>query len=146
MQYDPFSEIVRRVEEATSQSKKSSPFGSVFPFYAVKTKTNSLPYNIIRSETGFIVEMAVAGFDMKDINVVSSTNWVVISGSNGGPEHAKDTVIHKGIAFRDFEQEFKTIDVIKQVRASIKNGLLTVYIDVVNPATENVHHIKINQE
>lgn len=149
MHVDPFGHFVRRVNEDmkkvanTNQSSWMKPFEQ---FYAVKSKHSNLPYNILRTDTGFLVEMAVAGFDMNDIKITSSLNWVVVSGIRSCDDHGKDDYVHRGIAFRDFSQEFKTVDNIEFVSASLKNGLLSVKIDVTNPKSAKVQTVQINQE
>lgn len=149
MVYDPFDQIVRRINEDFNKASTGKPtwMKPVEQLYAVKSKSSSLPYNIMRTETGFLIEMAVAGFNAESIEVTSSSDWVKIVGKRNNVDvHPNESYVHRGIAYRDFEQEFKTVDTIDFVDATLKDGLLSVTIDVTRPKSTKVQTIKINQE
>lgn len=149
MFYDPLNQIDRRINEAFNKSSTSKPawMKHFDQLYAVKSKSNSLPYNVVRTETGFLIEMAVAGFNAESIEVTSSSDWVKIVGKRNNVDvHPSENYVHRGIAYRDFEQEFKTVDTIDFVDATLKDGLLSITIDVAQPKSTKVQTIKINQE
>ncbi|MCE2509687.1 MAG: Hsp20 family protein [Alphaproteobacteria bacterium] len=91
------------------------------------------PYNIEQlKEDGLRITLAVAGFDVNELNVLIEDNELVIQG-----EHKEEdrVFLHRGIATRKFERRFVLADGIEVVDSSFDNGLL--HIDLVRPSVRN---------
>lgn len=90
-------------------------------------------YNIVQiNPDHFRVEMAVAGFTRDEITIMEQNSSLVVKGAK--LEEETQEFIHRGIAFRDFEREWKLGDHVAVKDAKLENGLLT--IDLVREVPE----------
>lgn len=105
------------------------------------------PYNIEKyGENQYCITMAVAGFSLKDLNIVSQDGLLTISGEvtekgDGGVEY-----LHKGIATRAFEHKFNLSDYMKVEEASLSNGLLRINMVREVPESSKPKMIEIKSE
>lgn len=101
------------------------------------------PYNIVKeSDDNYRITMAVAGFNEKDIEIVSKENQLTVSGRVADRDDQKGvTYLHRGIAERAFERRFQLADHIRVVNATLDNGLLV--IDLVREVPEEMKPRKI---
>ena len=102
-------------------------FESMFDYDTVNV-SNYPPYNIVKTgDNKYDVEVALAGFNKKDISIDVHDGVLTIKG-NGGSEVQDDSVqyIYKGIAKRSFEQKFRLEQYVDVKEAKLSNGLLTV--------------------
>jgi len=91
--------------------------------------TSSFPfYNIVKKgDNKFDIEVALAGYDKKDIVVEYEDNLLHIkSVKETKSDKEKDGVIHQGIAKRYFSKAFTIADDVEIEGAELKNGLLKV--------------------
>jgi molecular chaperone IbpA len=92
--------------------------------------TNYPPYNVIRTgEDTFIVEVAVAGFNEGDITVSLDNRQLTVTGSKQGEQVLNYEYVHRGISSRDFKQSFTLAEHVEVLNATVKNGILTVYLE-----------------
>ena len=99
----------------------------------VNSTTNYPPYNVIQiDENNFEIEIAVAGFDKKDITITADSEHLVIKGQRS-KEDTSEKYIYKGLANRDFEREFKLVDHMQVGEAELTNGMLRVKLTRVIP-------------
>jgi len=93
------------------------------------------PYNIEQiGSTGLRITLAVAGFDMDDLQIVQEDNQLIIRGKQA--EDAPGRVfLHRGIAARQFQRTFVLAEGIEVKNAWLDNGLL--HIDLVRPQPES---------
>jgi molecular chaperone IbpA len=102
---------------------------STFPFYNIVKKGNNK----------FDIEVALAGYDKKDIAVEYADNLLHIKSikekdSNDPLESfTNEAVIHKGIAKRYFSKAFTIADDVEIEGAELKNGLLKVSLKKIVP-------------
>lgn len=97
--------------------------------------TNYPPYNIIRiAETEYAIEVAVAGFNEDELDVEEVDGELVIKGETK-PKAVDHTgnYLHQGIAARNFTRTFALPDNSEVKSASVKNGILTVNVEVFIP-------------
>jgi molecular chaperone IbpA len=101
-----------------------SSLTSTFPFY-----------NIVKKEDNkFDIEVALAGYDKKDISVEYEDNLLHIKSVKGTKsDNEKDGVIHQGIAKRYFSKAFTIADDVEIEGAELKNGLLKVSLKKIIP-------------
>lgn len=90
------------------------------------TSTGYPPYNIIKlNENEYLISLAVAGFTMADLEVTQDGNKLVITGT--APQADPDVeYLHKGIAGRSFEREFRIADHVEVVGAKLELGVLNI--------------------
>ena len=93
---------------------------------------NYPPYNVVREDTRYTIEVAVAGFDETELSIELTNNELVIKGEK--VESKKDTAyLHKGIASRNFNLLFALADIVEVTGASVKNGILSVGLELQVP-------------
>ena len=91
------------------------------------------PYDIEKTgENAYRITLAVAGFTLEELAVAAQPNLLVISGKKADSESGQ--FLHRGIAARSFERQFKLADFVKVVGASLDQGLLM--IDLVREVPE----------
>lgn len=83
------------------------------------------PYNIVNvDENTFQIEVAVAGFADKDLDITLENGVLSITGNK--EEEDTRSFVHKGIAMRNFTRTFRLATHIEVDGAELKNGLLVV--------------------
>jgi len=91
------------------------------------------PYNIRKEgEYNYVIEMALAGFSNKDIEVEITENTLYIRSTKEDVSEA-DSEIYRGIAYRKFERKFTLADSVVVNGAKLENGMLTVDLERVVP-------------
>ena len=96
--------------------------------------SNYPPYNIIKYSTNqYAIELAVAGFDLKEISIGLEGNILTISGEKSNEQKDGSIYLHKGISNRSFKRTLPLGDYIEVKTAVIKNGMLTINLDRVIP-------------
>lgn len=105
------------------------------------TQTNYPPYNIVQEDAeNFCIELAVAGFGKKDIEITKEKTLLTIEGKLD--EDSKDFV-HKGLASRAFKRSFTLADDVEVSGADLKDGILLVKLVRVIPEEDKPVSIKI---
>lgn len=102
------------------------------------------PYNIERvSDDDYRIEMAVAGFAPEELDVQVQENTLTIAGQAAQAEGDR-TYLHRGIAKRAFERNFRLADSIRVSGARFENGLLIVDLVREVPEHKRPRRIEIN--
>ena len=124
-------------------------FGSLFDeddFFRAPT-VNYPPYNIVKSgKNKYDIEVALAGYNKKDINVSVEDGVLTIESKKEEKESSKDEdgeVIHKGIAKRYFKRSFTIASDVEIKGAELKDGLLRVSMEKVIPESKKLKTIDI---
>ena len=93
------------------------------------------PYNIQKTEDyKFEIEMALAGFDKKDIEIeVAEGVLTVKSLKDKDTGTTDDYTLYKGISQRNFTRKFTLADDIIVKGAELKNGMLTINLERIVP-------------
>ena len=108
--------------------------------------TSSFPfYNIVKKgDNKFDIEVALAGYDKKDISVEYADNILSIkSVKETKSNKEKDGVIHQGIAKRFFSKAFTIADDVEIEGAALKNGLLKVSLNKIVPEGKKPKKIEV---
>lgn len=102
------------------------------------------PHNITESEDGkYSVDVAVAGFQSDELEVISARGNLSISGKKS-PETSEGKILHRGIAARDFKLNFKLGEHIVISGATHKDGILSIKLEKIIPEDEKPQKIEIN--
>ena len=106
---------------------------------------NYPPYNIVKTgDNKFDIEVALAGFNKKDIKVTSENNMLTIESINEVDKKDKNgDVIHKGISKRYFKRSFTIADDVEVKGAELKDGLLKVSMEKIIPDAKKLKTIDI---
>lgn len=88
------------------------------------------PYNLIKvGDYDYTLEMAVAGFTEKDIEITTQDGILNVSGFPHAQEAGADvSYIYRGIANRGFNRSWTLLENAQVSGARIENGML--YIDI----------------
>ena len=109
------------------------------------TMGNFPPYNIVKTgENTYDVELALAGFNKKDIEVEYKENLLTVKSKK--EEETKDedgNVIHRGISKRMFSKSFTIADDVVVKGAELKDGLLKVSMERIIPEAKKARTITI---
>lgn len=111
--------------------------------YATKHANDHYPpHNIVKTgEDEFVIEVAVAGFTQKEINVEQKERSLTISGEH---ETRDREVIHRGISTKAFRRQFRLSEYVLVTGASLKDGILAVTLKTEIPKEKQPRSIKIS--
>ena len=110
---------------------------------SVVNQQNYPPYNIVKvDDENFVIELAIAGFDKKEVNVELEKNVLKIEGKSKDDD--KD-FIHKGLASRSFERQFTLADDVEVSGGKLENGVLKVELKRVIPEEDKPIKIKYHR-
>ena len=106
------------------------------------TSTGFPPYNIRKDgDYNHVIEMALAGFGKKDIEVKVTENTLSIRSIKENSED--DTTQYRGISYRKFERTFTLADDIVVNDAKLENGMLTIDLERVVPEEKKPRLISV---
>ena len=96
------------------------------------TSTGFPPYNIRKEgDYNYTIEMALAGFGKKDIEVEITEGTLSVRSVKENTED--DSTIYRGISYRKFDRKFTVADDVVVNGASLENGMLTINLERVVP-------------
>ena len=108
-------------------------------------ETNYPPYNIRKiSEDQYAIELAVAGFEDKDMDIELVEETLTINGNR--PKESGDGLLHQGLAARDFIKKFVLSDDMVIKGAALSNGMLYVGIERIIPDEKKPQKIKLTSK
>jgi molecular chaperone IbpA len=116
-------------------------------FFEKGTVANFPPYNIVKTgENTYDVELALAGFNRKDIEVEYRENQLTVKSKK--QEKADETdpdgnMIHRGISKRMFSRSFTVANDVEVKGAELKDGLLKVSLERIIPDHKKAKTIEI---
>ena len=100
------------------------------------------PYNLVKvDEDTTRVDLALAGFDKKDVEVTVYNGSLIIKGEIGSEESGE--TLHKGIATRKFTRSFALSEFMEVTSAEFKNGLLSITVERIVQEEKKPKTIKI---
>lgn len=92
------------------------------------------PYNIIKvGENNYLIEMALAGYKKKDIQVEIVEGELTISSQKNETFLKESEIVHKGIASKSFSRKFTLSDEIEVKHAELNDGMLIVKLERIVP-------------
>jgi molecular chaperone IbpA len=110
-----------------------------------KSSTNFPPYNIVKTgENTYDVELALAGFNRKDIEVEYHYNQLTVKSKKQDEEtDPEGNMIHRGISKRMFSRSFTIANDVEVKGAELKDGLLKVSLERIIPDHKKAKMIDI---
>ena len=110
-----------------------------------RSVANFPPYNIVKTgENTYDVELALAGFNKKDIEIEYKENVLTVKSKK--QEETKDedgNIIHRGISKRMFSKSFTIANDVEVKGAELKDGLLKVSMERIIPEHKKAKLINI---
>ena len=109
-----------------------------------KTSMGFPPYNIRKEgEYNFVIEMALAGFGKKDIEVEVADGTLSIRSVKEEDLDLDGNQLYRGIAYRKFERKFTLADAVVVNGAKLENGMLLVDLERVIPEEKKPRLISV---
>ena len=106
------------------------------------TSTGFPPYNIRKAgDYNYTIEMALAGFGKKDIEVEVAEGTLSVRSMKENDED--DSTVYRGISRRRFDRKFTVADDVVVNRASLENGMLTINLERVVPEEKKPRLIEV---
>ena len=115
-------------------------------FFSNGTAGNFPPYNIVKTgDLTYNIELALAGFNKKDIEVVSANGQLTVRSKKEETDHPDNTdlKIYQGISKRQFVRSFTVADNIEVRGAELKDGLLVIALERIIPEEHKEKFIEI---
>ena len=101
-----------------------------------ETTTNYPPYNLVQvSNVESRLEIALAGFKKKEVNVYTQDGKLFVEGQKEDKE-TETTYLHKGLAQRSFTRAWTLSDDTEVRSVDFEDGLLTITLGRIVPT----HH------
>ncbi len=118
-------------------------FDRYFNNQFANTNGNYPPHNIVKyNDTHYGIEVAVAGFSREEITVAVDQDQLYITGKKTSVSEGVE-YLHRGLAARDFEQQFTLAEYMEVRGAEVKDGMLKIEIERVIPEALKPRQIKI---
>ena len=106
------------------------------------TSTGFPPYNIRKEgDYNYVIEMALAGFGKKDIEVEVSDGTLSVRSVKENTED--DDTVYRGISYRKFDRKFTLADDIVVNDAKLENGMLLVELERIVPEEKKPRLIEV---
>ena len=122
-----------------------SLFDRLNEHYSLHTTTNFPPYNIRKlEENKWQVEVALAGYDKKDIEVKTIEGSLVVATVDNEKDTEDSELVHRGISQRKFSRTWSMADDAVVNEAKMEDGMLYIKIERVVPDEKKPKLIKIS--
>ena len=116
-------------------------------FFRNGTVSNFPPYNIVKTgKNTYNVELALAGFNKKDIEVQYEENLLTVKSKKSDEAEQTDedgNIIHRGISKRFFSKSFTIANDVEIKGAELKDGLLVIALERIVPEAKKAKTIEI---
>jgi molecular chaperone IbpA len=107
-----------------------SMFDELMRVSSLQTNSNYPPHNVIKTGDDTVtIEVAVAGFAEGEIDIALDKRLLTITGARKREEDAGHEYLHRGISSRDFKHTFTLAEHVEVKSATIKDGILAVYLE-----------------
>jgi molecular chaperone IbpA len=115
--------------------------------WANSVQTNYPPHNVLRtSDSTYEIQLAITGFAKEEIAVEVNQDHLVVRGERLREDDAEHMYLYRGLATRDFQKIFPLADHVEVKSSSIKNGILTIYLERIVPESLKPRIIPITGE
>ena len=115
-----------------------------FDHYVDNRSTTFPPYNIVKGkdELNWTIELALAGYNKKDIDVHYADNSLTIKSIHKDEDDTE--TIHRGIAKRHFTRSFTVADDVEVKGAEMVDGMLKIALEKIVPEGKKPRTIEIS--
>jgi molecular chaperone IbpA len=118
-------------------------FDRYFNSQFTNSNGNYPPHNIVKyDDTHYGIEVAVAGFSKEEITVEVDQDQLTITGKKSTENESKE-YLHRGLAARDFEQQFTLAEYMEVKGAEVKDGMLKIAIQRIVPDALKPRQIEV---
>ena len=108
------------------------------------TASNAFPrHNVVKiTDTDFRIELALAGYNREDLNVVVEDGVLVVSCDKSWAG-SDESYLHRGISAKKFTRKFPLNESVEVKGSTFVNGLLMVFLEQVTPEANAAQVIDI---
>ena len=107
---------------------------------SAKMVQNYPPFNIKKvNENEYAIELALAGFNKKDIDIEIVDSKLIITGK---AESSDSEYVWKGISTKAFTRQFTLADNTEVASAAFNDGLLVIKLEITTPE-KNTRKVKV---
>ena len=137
------SKSISLFDHINSLTPYSIGFDTVFDRLSQNIDNSSYPPYNIRKVGGFdyTIELALAGFSKKDIEVKVVEGVITIKSIKENSED--DETLYRGISYRKFTKKFSLADDMEVKGAKLDNGLLSIDLERIVPEEKKPRTIDI---
>ena len=115
--------------------------------FSTQGNSNYPPHNVIKTgDNTVIIEVAVAGFAEGEIDIRVDKRTLTITGEQLREESEEWEYLHRGISSRNFTHTFSLADHVEVKSATVRNGILRVYLERIVPEADKPKSIAINYQ
>ena len=105
------------------------------------------PQNIVKlTDDEYVIEVAVAGFSKKELDVEIKENVLHIKGQKTDEEEGKKNYIHKGIGGRRFHKTFTLAEYVEVIDGSFVDGILTIVCERIVPEEKKPRKVVLGDD
>ena len=105
-------------------------FDDLMRVSSMQSNSNYPPHNVIKTGDDTVtIEVAVAGFTQGEIDISLDKRQLVITGERKRDDDAAWEYLHRGISSRDFRHTFTLAEHVEVKAASVRDGILSVYLE-----------------
>lgn len=106
---------------------------------------NYPPYNVLEiNNDEWMIHVAVAGFDMDDLDITLEKNILTIEGSSPKVDENVN-YLYKGIGSRNFRRQFTLAEHVEVYSATLELGILNIHLKRNVPEEHQPKKIAINK-
>lgn len=115
--------------------------------FANQINSNYPPYNVIKhDEDTYSLEVAVTGFDPKEVTVEIDQNQLIVKAQHATTESSEAKYLHRGLAERNFTRQWTLAEHMEVGEGRIKNGVLCIDIKRVVPEALKPRRLALKAE
>lgn len=103
---------------------------------------NSIPYNFAKTDNQILLEFNVAGFEEDELTIERKENTLKVCGSPKKKEN-KNYILN-GLNLGSFTNTFTLREDFEVKNAKLKNGILTIFMEVIVPEEKKAKKIPIS--
>lgn len=112
---------------------------------ASQNGTNYPPYNVVKhTEDKFSIELAVAGFEEGDIDIIVEKNQLSVKGEKAVDLNQNVEYLYRGISARNFYRTWTLADHVEVIGANVTNGILIINLERQVPEEQKPKKIAIS--
>jgi molecular chaperone IbpA len=130
---DVFESLVTEMNTVWLDAERMfEDFEKSFP--AGARHSNFPPRNLVKTDVGYVISFAVAGFKRDELTVEVDSNKVLTVAGKIERAMEASQYLFKGIATRQFENKLQLLDGDEVVGVKLEDGILSVNVKRTTPA------------
>lgn len=101
------------------------------------------PVDIVRKDNNWVIQLALAGYSVDDIEVTTEENTLIVKGAKAQKSDPKLEYVFKGISSKEFERRWQLDPDMEVVGTAFENGMLTIGVTKIVPEAKKPKKLEI---